>query len=50
MTRGPEFSTKIRNLFGLPKRQTMAFSRPSLYPRVIHEFSLKIRLLPEGAS
>lgn len=50
MTLGSEFSEKIRTPLGSPKRRTMTFARPSLYPRVIHEFSLKIRSLPEGAS
>jgi hypothetical protein len=50
MTRGSEFSAKIRQPFGSPKRRTMAFARPSPFARADHEFSLKIRPLPEDAS
>jgi len=50
MTRGSEFSAKIRHPFGSPKRRTMTFAHPSPYARAVHEFSLKIRSLPEGAS
>lgn len=50
MTRGSEFSAKIRNPLGSPKRRTMTFTCSSPCARAVHEFSFKIRSLPEGAS